>query len=70
MIRLALHPASQSQLLSTPRPSRLVTTLEVLTVAACLALGAAFVGTLISHPAAPTPDATVQACPAGSSTPC
>jgi hypothetical protein len=35
-----------------PRASRLVTALEVLIVAACLALGVGFVGTLWSAPSA------------------
>ena len=66
---LSLVGPQNSQLpgLTAPRGSRLVATLEVVTVAACVALGAAFVGTLLAHP--PAPDATVRVCPADAPSP-
>jgi hypothetical protein len=48
----------------TPTANRLATALQVATVAACLALGVAFVGTLMTAPTAPPP-VTAQSCPAG-----
>ena len=71
MLRLVGPKATQHPALSAPRGSGVVTTLEVLTVAACLALGAAFVGTLLARP--PAPDATVRVCrvcPPNSPSPC
>jgi hypothetical protein len=48
----------------TPTANRLATALQVATVAACLALGAAFVGTLWTAPTAPPPT-TARTCAAG-----
>jgi hypothetical protein len=61
----ALHPRTPVAL-QFPKGSGLATALEILTVAACLALGAGFLGSL--WPAAPSAVPAAEAarsCPAG-----
>jgi hypothetical protein len=50
--------------LFVPKATRLVAALEIVTVAACLALGVAFVGSLWTAPVAPPPT-TAQTCAIG-----
>lgn len=61
-------PARTPPALHVPKGSGLATALEILTVAACLALGVAFVGSIWSAPSAPAAAEAARTCPPGVAT--